>query len=441
MKLPDGYTPGVGVVKASGFGGLGERILTKFGWKEGRGLGKEGQGMVEAIEVRQKDDAGGVGAGPVRNFDKWWESAYEAAARGVRVDRAGGASSASSGSDSDSESDSDSDSDGGLRSRVRSINRDGTLASGSVDELKLLERLSKSGGRVAAGRFGGRDAKMERIRRQEAEEAARMREKLGLQDMKVGTSGEEGGKARAKRPKKRKASDGDRDERETPEKKGKKGKKEKKGKKKEKKEKKSAGRRIVIECGDQSAADEFIRAACSLTPTSGWWGCKRFTSAGALDSSPLKKVKEDRGFSEDQQAKIYETAQCTKASGKRGLGGGKPGRGAIKVDGAVWEGTKVTFGDDDDGKTETIGRIRWERVVKKALKGIKKKKSSSSSKKKKEKEKEKGGVKIKAVHKAAQSFVVAEYSVVLDASLVKAEVDRCIKASFETSACGKYISL
>ena len=113
------------------------------------------------------------------------------------------------------------------------------------------------------------------------------------------------------------------------------------------------------------------------------------------------------------------------------------------MDGAVWEGTKVTFGDDDDGKTETIGRIRWERVVKKALKGIKKKKSSSSSKKKKEKEKEKekGGVKIKAVHKAAQSFVVAEYSVVLDASLVKAEVDRCIKASFETSACGKYISL
>jgi len=432
MKLPDGYTPGVGVVKASGFGGLGERILTKFGWKEGRGLGKDGQGMVEAIEVRQKDDTGGVGAGPVRNFDKWWESAYEAAARGVRVDRAGGASGASSGSgsDSDSDSESDSDSDGGLRSRVRSINRDGTLASGSVDELKLLERLSKSGGRVAAGRFGGRDAKMERIRRQEAEEAARMREKLGLQDIKVGTSGEEGGKARAKGPKKRKASDGDRDERKKP----------------EKKEQKSAGRRIVIECGDQSAADEFIRASCSLTPTSGWWGCKRFTSAGALDSSPLKRVKEDRGFSEDQQAKIYETAQCTKASGKRGLGGGKPGRGAIKVDGAVWEGTKVTFGDDDDGKTETIGRIRWERVVKKALKGIKKKKkksswSSSKKKKKKEKKKEKGGVKIKAVHKAAHSFVVAEYSVVLDASLVKAEVDRCIKASFETSACGKYISL
>ena len=52
-----------------------------------------------------------------------------------------------------------------------SLNRDGTVATGSAQELRLLESLAKAGGRVAAGRFGGRDAKMERIRRQEELEA------------------------------------------------------------------------------------------------------------------------------------------------------------------------------------------------------------------------------------------------------------------------------
>ena len=60
------------------------------------------------------------------------------------------------------------------------VNRDGTRTSASADELRLLASLSRGGSRVAAGRFGGRDAKMARIRQQEAAMAAAAEAKLGM---------------------------------------------------------------------------------------------------------------------------------------------------------------------------------------------------------------------------------------------------------------------
>lgn len=60
MKLPVGHVPGKGVVKASGFGGLGERLLQSMGWEKGQGLGKEKQGMKEALDVKKKENTVGV---------------------------------------------------------------------------------------------------------------------------------------------------------------------------------------------------------------------------------------------------------------------------------------------------------------------------------------------------------------------------------------------
>ncbi len=72
------------------------------------------------------------------------------------------------------------------------VNRDGTRTSASADELKLLASLSK-GGRLAAGRFGGRDAKMARIRQQEAKLAAEYAAKLGVPSAAMtGTAGTAG---------------------------------------------------------------------------------------------------------------------------------------------------------------------------------------------------------------------------------------------------------
>ena len=65
------------------------------------------------------------------------------------------------GSDSSDDESSDDDSEAGFGGGT--INRDGTLSSASVHELRLLKALSKG---PSTGRFGGREAKMARIREQ-----------------------------------------------------------------------------------------------------------------------------------------------------------------------------------------------------------------------------------------------------------------------------------
>lgn len=60
MKLPPGHVPGVGVVKATALGGLGERLLRKFGWTDGDGLGVGRRGRATPVETKQKSDNAGV---------------------------------------------------------------------------------------------------------------------------------------------------------------------------------------------------------------------------------------------------------------------------------------------------------------------------------------------------------------------------------------------
>ena len=55
-----GHVPGLGVRKATAKGGLGERLLKSMGWSEGKGLGRQEDGIASAIEVKKKDDAAGV---------------------------------------------------------------------------------------------------------------------------------------------------------------------------------------------------------------------------------------------------------------------------------------------------------------------------------------------------------------------------------------------
>jgi hypothetical protein len=61
MKLPPGHVPGlVSQHKATAYGGFGQKMLEKMGWEKGQGLGKEKDGMKEAIEVKKKEDTLGV---------------------------------------------------------------------------------------------------------------------------------------------------------------------------------------------------------------------------------------------------------------------------------------------------------------------------------------------------------------------------------------------
>lgn len=60
MKLPPGYVPGQGTLKPTGYGGFGEKMLRSMGWQTGQGLGRNNDGIKEAIQVKKKEDTVGV---------------------------------------------------------------------------------------------------------------------------------------------------------------------------------------------------------------------------------------------------------------------------------------------------------------------------------------------------------------------------------------------
>lgn len=50
----------MGVAKPTAKGGLGEKLLRKFGWRDGDGLGVGRAGIADPIEVTKKQNNGGV---------------------------------------------------------------------------------------------------------------------------------------------------------------------------------------------------------------------------------------------------------------------------------------------------------------------------------------------------------------------------------------------
>jgi hypothetical protein len=55
---------------------FGQKMLEKYGWAQGQGLGPEGQGMQKAIPlVASKADSKGIGSGS-HSFVNWWDDLY-----------------------------------------------------------------------------------------------------------------------------------------------------------------------------------------------------------------------------------------------------------------------------------------------------------------------------------------------------------------------------
>ena len=57
---------------------FGAKILEKFGWKEGEGLGKAKNGITEAIQIKRREENMGLGKTKKEQIwnDKWWEQSY-----------------------------------------------------------------------------------------------------------------------------------------------------------------------------------------------------------------------------------------------------------------------------------------------------------------------------------------------------------------------------
>jgi len=365
MKLPVGHVPGVGVHKPTAYGGLGEKLLRGWGWEAGRGCGKDGQGMTKAIEVQKKDDNAGIGGNNRYGWEeKWWEAAFNANVQSLSSRAASDSDSSTSGSDSESEDETQ------LTTCQAGIlrNRDGTVASASAAELKIAAAISKDA-RGWAGRFGGREGKMERIRRQEAAAAERARIELGLPSndasvapprpikMSVTVKTSDGDQGHTVN--KRKASD--------------------KGGVKPKKSKKNTS---TAQTQGSMSAFTFAAAACSahvekkvVEKDSKWWGCNYFVSAGYMAGlEPADEATKRQMFCEDDQENLYNRTQNNKAAGRQGIGV----RGsAIKISGGKYEGTKVKFDDVENDAPSTssdlsppvradsgqLAGIKWKKLI------------------------------------------------------------------------------
>ncbi|KAI9599159.1 hypothetical protein BDF19DRAFT_410541 [Syncephalis fuscata] len=69
------------------YGDFATRQLSKYGWKTGAGLGREGEGITRAISITKKDDAKGLGSGSDTWGFAWWDHVYNKSSSAIKVEK------------------------------------------------------------------------------------------------------------------------------------------------------------------------------------------------------------------------------------------------------------------------------------------------------------------------------------------------------------------
>lgn len=92
---------------------FGKKILLKYGWKEGTGLGARNQGRTGSIQATRREVGSGLGhekRKPDDQWDNWWSACFNNIAKKAKtanVETASKAKFTNSNDDSDDDSDSD----------------------------------------------------------------------------------------------------------------------------------------------------------------------------------------------------------------------------------------------------------------------------------------------------------------------------------------------
>uniref|UniRef100_A0A023GF78 G patch domain-containing protein 4 n=1 Tax=Amblyomma triste TaxID=251400 RepID=A0A023GF78_AMBTT len=74
--------------------GFARGILEKYGWTEGKGLGKNETGIAKALKPKIKFDTAGMGH-KIDLTSQWWSKAFNDAAKSIKVDMSDGATTIS----------------------------------------------------------------------------------------------------------------------------------------------------------------------------------------------------------------------------------------------------------------------------------------------------------------------------------------------------------
>ncbi|KAL3224634.1 hypothetical protein MRX96_026431 [Rhipicephalus microplus] len=64
--------------------GFARGLLEKYGWSEGKGLGKNETGIAKALKPKLKFDTAGVGH-KIDLTSQWWSKAFNDAAKSIKV--------------------------------------------------------------------------------------------------------------------------------------------------------------------------------------------------------------------------------------------------------------------------------------------------------------------------------------------------------------------
>lgn len=69
---------------------FGAKILSKYGWKEGDGLGSSMSGAKECVQVEKRSERVGIGAenrssSATSEWDDWWSGAYDSVASRIAI--------------------------------------------------------------------------------------------------------------------------------------------------------------------------------------------------------------------------------------------------------------------------------------------------------------------------------------------------------------------
>ncbi|KAF5153447.1 G-patch domain protein [Theileria parva strain Muguga] len=64
---------------------FGASILSKFGWKEGQGLGKSEDGIKKPVSIKKVEGTSGLGSSKSDEWHNWWDDMYNELASKIQV--------------------------------------------------------------------------------------------------------------------------------------------------------------------------------------------------------------------------------------------------------------------------------------------------------------------------------------------------------------------
>ncbi|TEB20410.1 hypothetical protein C9890_0072 [Perkinsus sp. BL_2016] len=124
-KFYDRLLTGTGVSSKQVESEFGSKILSKFGWKDGDGLGSDRQGMKECIQISRREENAGLGKGTEGmsslsdEWGDWWTASFNSIAKQISSSNSTKKRKRASSSSSSESSDSSCSSEGPRYSAVK----------------------------------------------------------------------------------------------------------------------------------------------------------------------------------------------------------------------------------------------------------------------------------------------------------------------------------